>query len=184
MLCVDRKRDVMEFCKGVSEQIGAEGLIFKTADIADDAVYDAAFGENARTDLVVSLHACDTATDLVLRRAVTMGARVILSTPCCHHELNGKIKCQELSFLTSHSMLSRKLTDAVTDGLRVMMLEAEGYRASTVELIDPDETPKNLMIRAVKRRRFGETDRAKKTAEYNDAIAFLGLDGSYYDIYK
>ena len=81
-------------------------------------------------------------------------------------------------------MLSRKLTDAVTDGLRVMMLEAEGYRASTEELIDPDETPKNLMIRAVKRRRFGETDRAKKTAEYNDAIALLGLDGSYYDIYK
>ncbi len=182
MLAVDRKRDVIEYCAGVAASVGAEGLRFVAADIADESesVYDDAFGKDAKVDLTVSLHACDIATDLVLRRAVKLSSRVIMSTPCCHHELYGKIKSAPLSFITSHSMLSQKLTDAVTDRLRVKMLEVEGYKVETVELIDPDETPKNVLIRA--RRRLS-ADREKLMSEYNSIIEFLGLSGSYYDIY-
>ena len=179
MLGVDRKRDVIEYCESVAREIGADGLHFVAADVSDDNVYGQ-FG--GRADLVVSLHACDIATDIVLRRAVELDARVILSTPCCHHELYGKVKSAPLSFITSHSMLAQKLNDAVTDGLRVKMLEAEGYRVATVELIDPDETPKNVMIRAVKKR--GQRNRDKLIGEYNAIVDFLGIAGSYYDIYR
>lgn len=152
MLCVDRKKDVIEYCSGVAHDIGAVGLHFVAGDVSDGDIYANAFGNDMSVDLTVSLHACDIATDIVLRRAVLMRSRVILSTPCCHHELYGKIKSAPLSFITSHSMLSQKLTDAVTDGLCVKMLEAEGYKTSTVELIDPDETPKNTLIRAIRKK--------------------------------
>lgn len=180
MLAVDRKQDVIEYCASVAASVGADGLLFVAADIANESVYDDAFGKDAKVDLTVSLHACDIATDLVLRRAVKLSSRVIMSTPCCHHELYGKIKSAPLSFITSHSMLSQKLTDAVTDGLRVKMLEVEGYKVETVELIDPDETPKNVLIRAHRR---SSADREKRISEYNSIIEFLGLSGSYYDIY-
>ena len=183
MLAVDRKADVISYCRRVANDVGADDLHFVAADIADESVYDEAFGAGTAVDLTISLHACDIATDLVLRRAVKMRSRVILSTPCCHHELYGKIKSEPLSFITSHSMLSQKLTDAVTDGLRVKMLEVEGYRVETVELIDPDETPKNVMIRARLRKSHGY-DRRRLTDEYNAIIDFLGLFGSYYDIYR
>ncbi len=177
MIGVDRKTDVIAYCEDVARKIGADGLSFVAADVSDDDVYKRFGGV---VDLVVSLHACDIATDIVLRRTVKLGARVILSTPCCHHELYGKLRAPELSFITSHSMLSQKLNDAVTDGLRVKMLEAEGYKTSTVELIDPDETPKNVMIRAVKARGRDE----RRISEYNAIVDFLGIGGSYYDIYR
>ncbi len=182
MLGIDRKADVIEYCNGAAARIGAEGLRFVAADISDDDVYVNAFGENAVVHLTVSLHACDIATDIVLRRAVEMKSEVILSTPCCHHELYGKIKSDSLTFITSHSMLAVKFNDAVTDGLRVKMLEAEGYKTDTVELVDPEETPKNTLIRAVRRKNASANE--KLVSEYNSIIDFLGIKGSYYDIYK
>jgi hypothetical protein len=81
---------------------------------------------------------------------------VILSTPCCHHELNHNIDCEALSFITEHSMLRQKLCDAATDALRLCRLESQGYTTSTVELIDPNETPKNVMLRAFRKKNFNE----------------------------
>ncbi len=182
MLGIDRKRDVIEYCNGVAERIEADGLHFVAADISDDKVYTDAFGENATIHLTVSLHACDIATDIVLRRAIEMKSVVILSTPCCHRELYGKIKSNALSFITDHSMLSYKFNDAVTDGIRVKMLETEGYKVDTVELVDPEETPKNTLIRAVRKKNACHSD--KLEAEYNSIIDFLGIAGSYYDIYR
>ena len=109
-------------------------------------------------DMVISLHACDIATDIVLANAVKWGAKVILSTPCCHHEMSKQLSEKsdtaemrgELSFILEHPMLKQKLCDAATDALRAKRLESVGYSVTTLELIDPDETPKNLMIRAVK----------------------------------
>lgn len=181
MLGVDRKRDVIDYCNDTARKIGADGLRFVAADIGEDKVYTDAFGDGD-IHLTVSLHACDIATDIVLRRAVLMKSRIILSTPCCHHELYGKLKSQPLSFITDHSMLAQKLNDAVTDGLRVKMLEVEGYHVDTVELVDPEETPKNVLIRAIKRK--NSKSREKLTEEYSQIIEFLGLSGSYYDIYK
>ncbi len=182
MLGVDRKRDVIEYCNGAAQRIGAKGLHFVAADISDDSVYENAFGKDATVHLTISLHACDIATDIVLRRAVEMRSEVILSTPCCHHELYGKINSSPLSFITSHSMLAGKLNDAITDGLRVKMLETEGYKTDTVELVDPEETPKNTLIRAVRRRNASRSD--SLAAEYNAIIDYLGIGGSYYDIYR
>ena len=116
--------------------------------ICDDAIK---YETETPPSLVVSLHACDIATDIVLHRAADWGAKVILSTPCCHHELNHTINCKELSFITEYSMLRQKLCDAATDALRLKRLEANNYSCMALELIDPEETPKNILLRAIKR---------------------------------
>ena len=125
--------------------------------------------------LVISLHACDTATDIVLEKAAEWEADVILSTPCCHHELNHTLNCPELNFIAEYSMLRQKLCDAATDALRLKLLEAQGYSTATLELIDPEETPKNIMLRAIKRRGFDkkgpEADRLM--SEYRAIKSFL-----------
>lgn len=182
MLGIDRKRDVIDYCNGAARRIGADGLHFVAADVSDESVYREAFGDGATVHLTVSLHACDIATDIVLRRAVLMRSLVILSTPCCHRELYGKVKSPALSFITSHPMLAYKFNDAVTDGLRVKMLETEGYKVDTVELVDPEETPKNTLLRAVRRKNAALSEKLR--GEYNAVIDFLGIQGSYYDIYR
>lgn len=168
---VDLKPDVIEYCNGVCEMLGFNTLQFICGDIG---AYDPEFSPA----LVISLHACDTATDLVLENAVRWGAKVILSTPCCHHELNHTINCPALAFVTQHSMLRQKLCDAATDALRLKLLEANGYAVDALELIDPEETPKNIMLRAVKRN-DGNTPSAKRAMEeYLAARRFLlGSDG-------
>ena len=125
--------------------------------------------------LVISLHACDIATDFVLEKAASWHTDVILSTPCCHHELNHNISSPALSFITDHSMLRQKLCDAATDALRLCRLEAHGYATAALELIDPDETPKNIMLRAVRKKNFDENSKEAKEAKekYLKAKAFL-----------
>lgn len=166
MTGVDLKRDVIEYCNEVSAKLGFDGLKFICDDISK---YDC----EIKPSLVVSLHACDTATDLVLEKAAQWGAKVILSTPCCHHELNHTLDCPTLSFISEHSMLRQKLCDAATDALRLKLLEAKGYVCDALELIDPEETPKNIMLRAILK---GNPDspKAKKAAEaYAAARLFL-----------
>ena len=165
MYCVDLKRDVIEYCTDAAEMLGFEGLHFLCADILD-------FTPPTLPSLVISLHACDTATDIVLHKAMEWKAKVILATPCCHHELNHTINCAPLSFVTEHSMLRQKLCDAATDALRLKLLEAGGYGVSALELIDPEETPKNILLRAVKKPpNPGLEEKARR--EYEAARAFL-----------
>ncbi|MBQ9121814.1 MAG: SAM-dependent methyltransferase [Clostridia bacterium] len=147
MVGVDRKSDVIEYCASVSRDVGFDGLTFHCMDISD-------YQPTRRPDLVISLHACDIATDIVLHKATDCGAGVILSTPCCHHELNHTLNCAELSFITRHSMLRQKLADAATDALRLLRLECEGYEVAALELIDPEDTPKNILLRAVRKAGF------------------------------
>lgn len=144
MYGVDLKADVIEYCNKVAKEVGFDGLEFFCGDITQYECKKA-------PDLVISLHACDIATDIVLDKAIAEGARVILSTPCCHHELNHKISCAPLRFVTEHSMLRQKLCDAATDALRLKKLEANNYSCVAVELIDPEETPKNILLRAIKK---------------------------------
>ena len=145
MTGVDLKKDVIEYCSSVAQKLDFKGLDFVCGDITQ---YDC----GTRPHLVISLHACDTATDIVLEKAAEWGARVILSTPCCHHELNHKLNCPELEFIAKYSMLRQKLCDAATDAMRLSLLEANGYDTDALELIDPEETPKNIMLRAVKKK--------------------------------
>ena len=164
MTGVDLKPDVVDFCNETAKALGYSGLEFVCGDIKK-------YETNEPPQLVVSLHACDTATDIVLEKAASWEAKVILSTPCCHHELNHKINCPELEFITDHSMLRQKLCDAATDAMRLKLLESKGYRTAALELIDPDETPKNILLRAIRKENFdpdGHT--TKKLAEEYDSI--------------
>ena len=165
MYCVDLKSDVIEYCADAAKMLGFDGLHFLCADIMD-------FTPPTRPSLVISLHACDTATDIVLAKAMEWKAKVILSTPCCHHELNHTIHCAPLAFVTEHSMLRQKLCDAATDALRLKLLEANGYSVSALELIDPEETPKNILLRALKKPSNPKAE-AKARREYEAARAFL-----------
>ena len=123
--------------------------------------------------LVISLHACDIATDIVLNKASANGADVILSTPCCHHELNSKINCPALDFITEHSMLRQKLCDAATDALRILKLQSEGYDVCAMELIDPEDTPKNVIIRAIKKKNPKQEKLLEYREKYNRTRKFL-----------
>ena len=168
MFGVDLKADVIEYCNKVACDIGFDGLKFFCGDITK---YEC----TEKPDLVISLHACDIATDIVLDKAIAEDAKVILSTPCCHHELNHKINCKELSFVTEYSMLRQKLCDAATDALRLKRLEANNYSCVAVELIDPEETPKNILLRAIKKPNTpANLKRADAAAqEYESAKKFL-----------
>lgn len=169
---VDLKPDVVEHCNKTAKALGFDGLEFICMDIND-------YAPEVLPSLVISLHACDIATDIVLMKAAEWRADVILSTPCCHHELNHNINCEALSFITEHSMLRQKLCDAATDALRLCRLESQGYATSTVELIDPNETPKNVMLRAFRKKNFNENSiEARKARErYLAAKSFLCGEG-------
>ena len=147
MVGADRKPDVIAYCTEVARSLNYRGLSFLCCDITT-------FEPPQTPDLVLSLHACDIATDIVLTTAARLGASVILSTPCCHHQLMDQLSTdsplgRELSPLLAHSLLKQKLAVALTDALRCKRLEAAGYRVDVTELIDPENTPKNLMIRAI-----------------------------------
>lgn len=173
MTGVDLKPDVIDFCNSAAQKLGFSGLEFLFGNVA---AYEA--GEHVH--LVLSLHACDTATDLVLSRAVAFGADVILSTPCCHHELNHNLDCPALGFLSEYSMLRQKFCDAATDALRLKYLEACGYTVAALELIDPEETPKNILLRGVKRKNFDpqSAEAEKLWQAYESAKTFLAGGGN------
>lgn len=165
MTGVDLKPDVVSYCSEVAEKLGFNGLSFICGDIND-------FSADPLPDLVVSLHACDTATDIVLTKAMEWEAKVILSTPCCHHELNHTLNCHALSFIAEHSMLRQKFCDAATDALRLKLLEANGYRTAALELVE--DAPKNIMLRAIKQKGGKNSPSARKAREeYEIAKAFL-----------
>lgn len=168
MTGVDLKSDVIAYCNEVAKKLNFDGLEFLCGDINEYRIEE-------KVHLVISLHACDTATDLVLGKAMEWNADVILSTPCCHHELNHTLNCVPLAFIAEHSMLRQKLCDAATDALRLKLLEANGYRVCALELIDPEETPKNIMLRALRRPNFNlQSDEAKQLRdEYDQAKRFL-----------
>lgn len=168
MTGVDLKSDVVERCQKTARELGFKGLEFICGDVS-------AYEPDVKPSLVISLHACDFATDLVLNKAAEWDTTVILSTPCCHHELNHSINSPELYFITEHSMLRQKLCDAATDALRLSRLEAHGYSTSAIELIDPDETPKNIMLRAIKKAKFDPNSKEAQDAykRYVAAKRFL-----------
>lgn len=166
MVCIDLKKDVIEYCNQVATRLGFDEMEFICMDINKYEMKD-------KPHLVISLHACDIATDIVLDKASANEAEVILSTPCCHHELNHTLNCPALDFVARHSMLRQKMCDALTDSLRLMKLEAQGYRVDALELIDPEDTPKNIMLRAIKKKNTNKAQLDELMQKYNETKAFL-----------
>lgn len=171
MDCVDLKKDVIDFCSRVADRLGYDGLHFHAGDIRTFAI-------RRTPDLTVSLHACDIATDIVLAKAIDSASRVILSTPCCHHEMMHQLKPQShpLDFLLEHSILKQKFADAATDALRCKILEMNGYDVTALELIDPEETPKNVLIRATRRTRTAPDRINRLRQEYDAICTLLGIN--------
>jgi SAM-dependent methyltransferase len=153
---LDLKEDVIAFCSDLAAKLGYDNLRFQVGDIAK---YD----EKTAVDMVVTLHACDTATDAALAKAVEWGASVILSVPCCQHELFRQIKNEPLKPLLSHGLLKERFTALATDAVRAALLEVLGYKVQMLEFIDPEHTPKNVLIRAVLGKK---NDTMRKWTEY------------------
>ena len=178
MLGMDLKRDCMEFCEKTAKALGFSGMHFKTGDIRTISAIRA-------PHLVLSLHACDIATDIVLHFAASVKAGVILSTPCCQHDLLSKVKVKELSFLTDYAKLSGKLCEALTDALRLSRLRTFGYECAALELTDPDDTPKNTLLRAILPEKVNEIKLSRAKEEYRAALRFVfGEDVSDYPIFN
>lgn len=163
---LDLKADVIRHCSALAEKYGYEKLTFLEGDIAD---YD---GMDT-VDMVVTLHACDTATDYALAKAISWGAKVILSVPCCQHELNGQMKNEILAPVMRYGLLKERFAALVTDGLRAEYLEHAGYHVQVLEFIDMEHTPKNILLRAVKQAGQTEEMRQKKLEEIQKCEAFL-----------
>ncbi|TMV50847.1 SAM-dependent methyltransferase [Paenibacillus mesophilus] len=173
---LDLKEDVIRHCNDLAERLGYDRLRFLVGDISR---YD---GMDA-VDMVVTLHACDTATDAAIEKAVRWGAGVILSVPCCQHELFGQIRNEAMSPLLKHGILKERFASLVTDAARAQLLELLGYKTQVLEFIDMEHTPKNLLIRAVKEPGKGRPDGGKEQASVSrdplsvEAAAYRGFTG-------
>lgn len=165
---LDLKEDVIRHCNELAVKYGYDKLEFLCGDIA---YYDGC----SQVDMVVTLHACDTATDYALAKAVGWGAKVILSVPCCQHELNKQMKNDLLSPVLHYGILKERMAALMTDGLRAQILEANGYRTQILEFIDMAHTPKNLLIRAVYNGHC-----ADNKAQINDLLAAFDVNPTLY----
>lgn len=174
---LDLKTDVIEACNQLAKKYGYRKLKFLEGNIADYTGSD-------EVDMVVTLHACDTATDFALAKAVGWKAKVILSVPCCQHELNGQMANEVLAPLFSYGLIKERMAALVTDSLRAEYLKREGYDTQILEFIDMEHTPKNILIRAVYTGKRGDNDEAicacEKMLHVQPTLGKL-LKGEIYD---
>lgn len=156
---LDLKEDVIDFCNALAEKFHYENLHFEKGDIG---TYEGA----ESVDMVVTLHACDTATDYALYKAVKWGAQVIMAVPCCQHEMNRQLACPELSQILKYGIIKERMAALMTDAVRANLLEEMGYETQILEFIDMEHTPKNLLIRAVKRNGIRPKGTARRTTDF------------------
>lgn len=165
---LDLKTEVIKNCNALSEKYGYEKLKFLEGNIADYTGVD-------EVDMVVTLHACDTATDFALAKAVGWNAKVILSVPCCQHELNAQITNDILKPALKYGLIKERMAALFTDALRAEYLEGEGYDTQILEFIDMEHTPKNILIRAVKTgKKHGDNHEVHALEEFLHVSPTLG----------
>ena len=162
---LDLKKDVIEHCNGLANKYGYSDLKFLHGDIAE-------YTHGSPIDMVVTLHACDTATDYALQKAVEWNAKVILSVPCCQHELNHQMKCSDLNIMLKYGLIKERVSALFTDAIRAELLEEQGYAVQILEFIDMEHTPKNILIRAVKTGKHVDNKREELTKLFQ----FLQID--------
>jgi SAM-dependent methyltransferase len=170
---MDLKKDVIDFCNKITKELTYSSLSFVCGDISD-------FRPASEVDMVVTLHACDNATDIAIANAARWGAKIILSVPCCQHELYGKVNNPDLSAMLKHGIIKERLSSLVTDSLRGSILEILGYRVQLLEFVDMEHTPKNIMIRAVRK---NEAFNADHIREYNSLKKSFGLEKLFIEDY-
>jgi len=160
---LDLKKEVIEECQQIASDLKHEHLEFLVGDIND-------YNEETSVDMVVTLHACDIATDMALARAVKWGAKVILSVPCCQHELNTQLNSSTLDLMLQHGLVKERFAALATDSIRAELLKLVGYEAQLLEFIDMEHTAKNILIRAYF---TGKKPTSEEQAKYRAFVDFL-----------
>lgn len=166
---LDLKEDVIANCNELSNRYDYDKLTFIRGDIAE-------YEGLTRADMVVTLHACDTATDYALAKAVKWQSGVILSVPCCQHEINKQIECEKLQPLLQYGIIKERMSALITDAMRANLLKAEGYNVDLLEFIDIEHTPKNILIRAVRKDGIDEAKRQDGLKKIDEVTDFLNIE--------
>ena len=175
---LDLKQKVIEDCQALADQYGYDGLQFLCGDIAD-------YNGTDEVDMVVTLHACDTATDYAVYKAVKWHASVILSVPCCQHELNRKMQCETLSGAFQYGLIKERTAALMTDAMRGQLLEMKGYKTQLLEFIDMEHTPKNILIRGVKSKGLlPKAARKQQMENYQKCRDFFGAELTLEKLFK
>lgn len=176
MIGLDLKRDVIEKCNDIAKRYNYENLHFELGDING-------FKYNDKVDMVITLHACDTATDYALYNAIKWNSKMIFSVPCCQHEFNKQMNTESLSILTRYGIVQERVAALMTDAVRGNLLESVGYKTQLLEFIDIAHSPKNILIRASKAS-IAKEKKEKVLSEVNALMNEFNLNPTLFNLLK
>ena len=170
---LDLKEKVVDDCNEIAQKYGYNNLKFLKGNISD-------FSENDNFDMIVTLHACDTATDYALYHAINMKCKYIFSVPCCQHEINSQVSTEKMHMVFKYGILKERMSAIITDSIRANILQYYGYKTQVLEFIDFEGTPKNLLIRAVNQNLKPDINIKN---ELDEMINYLGVNQTLYNLF-